>query len=258
MLAAAGEGRGSALPDTTAPKADDIVLAIENAIVTGELAPGALLRQERLAETFGVSRTPVREALRRLDAKGLVSLAANRGARVRSLSPADLREAFAVRAELEGRAAELAATKLTPEARDRIRAAEAQFASLTDELHLASSSQTSLQDVLTRWAKANDDFHDAVLEASGVTLLLELARTCRRVFFGQLVGSWNGETEDLLIKNVQQHRIVRELLETGSAPAARAAMHEHIVASGELMEQSLFGPLAQVAADTGTNDETQR
>src|SRR5207245_1868331 len=99
------------LPGSTRPKADDIVLAIEDAIATGELAPGALLRQEQLASDFRVSRTPVREALRLLEAKGLVSLVANRGARVRTLSREELRETFAVRAELEARAAELAATR---------------------------------------------------------------------------------------------------------------------------------------------------
>src|SRR5207253_475839 len=74
---------------------------IEEAIVSGELAPGAVLRQEQLSERFGVSRTPVREALRRLAALGLVSFIPNRGVRVRTLTREDLYEAFLVRAELE-------------------------------------------------------------------------------------------------------------------------------------------------------------
>ena len=96
-------------------KADDIAVLIEEAIVSGELEPGSVLRQEQLSERFGVSRTPVREALRRLAALGLVSFEPNRGVRVRTMSHGDLREAFMVRAELEGLVTELAARRLTPE-----------------------------------------------------------------------------------------------------------------------------------------------
>ena len=67
-------------------KADDIALVIEEAIVSGELAPGTVLRQEQLSEQFNVSRTPVREALRRLAALGLVSFVPNRGVRVRTIA----------------------------------------------------------------------------------------------------------------------------------------------------------------------------
>ena len=71
--------------DTT--KADDIALVIEEAIVAGELEPGTVLRQEQLSEQFNVSRTPIREALRRLAALGLVSFVPNRGVRVRTRTP---------------------------------------------------------------------------------------------------------------------------------------------------------------------------
>ena len=70
-----------------------------------------MLRQEQLSERFGVSRTPVREALRRLAALGLVSFEPNRGVRVRTLSHDDLHEAFLVRAELEGLVTEVAAQR---------------------------------------------------------------------------------------------------------------------------------------------------
>src|SRR6476469_8995278 len=96
-------------------KADDIALVIEEAIVAGELEPGTVLRQEQLSEQFNVSRTPIREALRRLAALGLVSFVPNRGVRVRTISREELHEAFMVRAELEALATEAAATKMTAE-----------------------------------------------------------------------------------------------------------------------------------------------
>jgi DNA-binding GntR family transcriptional regulator len=95
-------------------KADDIALVIEEAIVSGELEPGTVLRQEQLSEQFKVSRTPVREALRRLAALGLVSFVPNRGVRVRTISREELHEAFMVRAELESRAPEGGATQVAP------------------------------------------------------------------------------------------------------------------------------------------------
>ena len=74
-----------------------------------------MLRQEQLSEQYQVSRTPVREALRRLAALGLVQFIPNRGVRVRTLSRDELREAFLVRAELESLATELATPKMTAE-----------------------------------------------------------------------------------------------------------------------------------------------
>ena len=94
-------------------KAADIALALEEAIVSGEIPPGSTLRQEHLSEQFQVSRTPVREALRRLAALGLVNFEPNRGVRVRMLSLDEIREAFMVRAELESLATALATPKMT-------------------------------------------------------------------------------------------------------------------------------------------------
>ena len=99
---------------TLSTKADDIARELEDEIVSGAIAPGAVLRQESLSERFDVSRTPVREALRRLAALGLVSFEPNRGVRVRSITPHELREAFLVRAELEALATEIATPKMTP------------------------------------------------------------------------------------------------------------------------------------------------
>src|SRR5207247_5010792 len=115
-------------------KADDIARVVEESIVSGELEPGTVLRQEQLSEQFNVSRTPIREALRRLAALGLVSFVPNRGVRVRTISREELHEAFMVRAELEALATEVAAAKVTPEDLEELGVAEQHFAKISKEL----------------------------------------------------------------------------------------------------------------------------
>src|SRR5512134_3176600 len=119
---------------TLSTKADDIARALEDEIVGGTIPPGTVLRQETLSERFEVSRTPVREALRRLAALGLVSFEPNRGVRVRSISAHELREAFLVRAELEALTTEVATPRMTAADLAALDAAEQAFSTLTDEL----------------------------------------------------------------------------------------------------------------------------
>src|SRR5262245_34927476 len=127
---------------TVGTKADALALALEEAIVSGEIAPGTVLRQEQLSEQYHVSRTPVREALRRLAALGLVSFVPNRGVRVRTLSRDELREAFLVRAELESLATELATPRITEAELAALDEAEQRFAKLTLELRRRSREGT--------------------------------------------------------------------------------------------------------------------
>src|SRR6476619_3678916 len=112
-------------------KADDIARVLEDEIGAGQIPPGTVLRQEQLSDRFDVSRTPVREALRRLAALGLVTFEPNRGVRVRSISPAELREAHLVRAELEALATEVATPRMTDADLAALDAAERRFAELT-------------------------------------------------------------------------------------------------------------------------------
>src|SRR5437588_3123384 len=120
--------------ESVGTKADEIALLIEEAIVSGELEPGSVLRQEQLSAQYAVSRTPVREALRRLAALGLVSFEANRGFRVRTLSREEMWEAFLLRAELESLCTAIAAEKATNADVEELEAAEKRFARLARAL----------------------------------------------------------------------------------------------------------------------------
>ena len=92
----------------TSSLADEIAFRLESAIVAQQLPPGTRLRQEELCERFGVSRTPIREALRKLQAQRLVVLTPNKGATVRIPTRKEIEEVYELRGELEGFAAELA------------------------------------------------------------------------------------------------------------------------------------------------------
>jgi DNA-binding GntR family transcriptional regulator len=226
-------------------KADDIAGLIEEAIVSGELEPGSVLRQEQLSEKFGVSRTPVREALRRLAALGLVSFEPNRGVRVRLLSHADLREAFLVRAELEGLVTELAAERMTPETLDELEECEKRFARLTKEIRSLEPGGDR-RALMNNWMHANHAFHDVLYRVADVPYIESVAKGARRTFSGPTVWAPVDEELDRLYeRNQAEHRAIRQALAAGSVAGARELAHEHVMHSFELLTTIL----AHVGAD---------
>ena len=220
-------------------KADDIALVIEEAIVSGELAPGTVLRQEQLSEQFKVSRTPIREALRRLAALGLVSFVPNRGVRVRTLSREDLQEAFLVRAELEGLATELATPKFTPEEIEELDAAEKRFATISQELR-AREPGDERRTIMGDWVRANHAFHDVIYRVANLPLVEQLAKGARRNFSGPAVWAPGDHSiAGLYAKNAEQHRAIKQAIAAGSATGARALAREHVLSSFHLLETIL-------------------
>jgi DNA-binding GntR family transcriptional regulator len=216
-------------------KADDIAVVLEDEIVSGALSPGSVLRQEQLSERFRVSRTPIREALRKLAALGLVSFEPNRGVRVRALSRAELHEAFLVRAELEGLATELAAPRMTDVEIERLDLAEERFAELTAQLRAAARQGADDPGLASEWMRANHAFHDVIYEASGAPYVAAQARAARRTFAGGLTWLARGELDDLYERNDAQHRAIRNALAARSAIGAGALAREHVHSSYELL-----------------------
>jgi DNA-binding GntR family transcriptional regulator len=226
-------------------KADDIAGLIEEAIVSGELAPGIVLRQEQLSERFGVSRTPVREALRRLAALGLVSFEPNRGVRVRTLSHDDLREAFLVRAELEALVTAEAARRLTPDALEELEECEKRFARVTREVRSHDPGENR-RALMSEWMRANHAFHDVVYRAAAMPYVEAVAKGARRTFSGPTV--WapvDDELEALYERNQAEHRAIRMALAAGSVAGAGELAREHVMHSFELLTTIL----AHVGAD---------
>jgi DNA-binding GntR family transcriptional regulator len=193
-----------------------------------------------------VSRTPVREALRRLASTGLVSFVPNRGVRVRMISRDELREAFLVRAELEALVTGLATPRMSKAGLAELAAAEQRFAELTDDLLDRRRSEDERTGLTGDWVRAHYRFHDVIYEAADVPLVERIAKSARRTFLSR----WSPggpEIDDLYRQNVLQHRAIREAIEARSADGARALAHEHVLHSGRLLEVILEHRGAQPA-----------
>jgi DNA-binding GntR family transcriptional regulator len=205
------------------------------------------LRQEQLSARFEVSRTPVREALRRLAATGLVSFVPNRGVRVRTIDRDELRQAFMVRAELEALVTGLATPRMTKAGIEALAGAEEQFARLTEELLDRRRSEAERTRLTGDWVRANYRFHDVIYEAAALPLVERIAKSARRTFLSR----WSPggpEIDDLYRQNVHQHRAIRDAIAARSADGARALAHEHVLHSGRLLEVILEHRGAQTAA----------
>lgn len=215
---------------------DELAHTIQAKIMAGEFAIGSWLRQEPLAAEFGVSRTPIREALRKLQASGTVELMPHRGALIRGPTVREIREGYLVRAELEGLAAELAAGWIRDDQLDRLREAEELFRrSVEAFVSRRRSEGHSIAAAEAEWPRANDLFHEVVQDASGNARLRQTIRDLHRSFPRNL--TWAALTEDsrLLAENVDQHRRIFEAIERRDAAEARRTMTEHVRRAGELV-----------------------
>jgi DNA-binding GntR family transcriptional regulator len=210
---------------------DRIVGELRDRVFAGALPVGSWLRQEAVAAEFAVSRTPVREALRELQARGIVSLLPNRGALVRGPTLKEIREAYAIRAELEGLAARLAAGRLSAAGLDRLREAEA-------VLERAAAVTGAAGD---DWERADDLFHEVILAAAGNDRLRLLIADLHRAFPRSLTWNALAFAAGRLEENAAQHRRIREALEAGDGEEARRRMIRHVAEAGGLVEEWFAG-----------------
>jgi DNA-binding GntR family transcriptional regulator len=210
---------------------DELAIKIQSRILAGEYVGEEWLRQEALATEFGVSRTPVREALRKLEASGSLTFVPHRGARVRWPTPRETREAYQVRAELEGLAAELAAAAIVDHELDRLREAQAVFREAAD----AFLAKPEAADAREQWQTANDLFHSVIHAASrnrrlGKTVEELHLRFPRNLTWAALQGD-----SRLMWENVSTHEAVLDAIAARDGAEARRLMKEHVLRSGELL-----------------------
>jgi DNA-binding GntR family transcriptional regulator len=229
------------MPSTAETEAlvDRLAAAIQARVLAGEFASGERLRQATLASEFGVSRTPVREALRKLQAGGVVELEPNRGAVVRGPSAREVREAYEVRAELEGLAAELAATRIRDDELRRLHEAQELFRRSVKTLlqwkRRRQPGETPPADAHDEWIRGNDLFHLAILDAAGNDRLRSTLADLHQSFPRDLTWIVLGESSHLLERNVAQHGAILEAIERRDPAEARRLMTEHVRIAGALV-----------------------
>ncbi len=199
-------------------KSDIIAAYVRDMIITGQAEPNTPLRQRDLAQRFGVSPTPVREALRRLEAEGLVKYDLHRGATVIDGSFAPNEENYWVRAVLEPFAARLAAARITPE----------ELAAL-DEIHADLCRAPAADGSLNTDAVYHDlnrRFHFGIYEAARSPLLLALVRLLWQSF--PLGPATVQSREDSL----GCHEAILDALHRHDADAAELHTRRHILEAG--------------------------
>jgi DNA-binding GntR family transcriptional regulator len=199
------------------PLRDVVCDAIRDRIASGVHRPGERLVEDRLADDLGVSRNPVREALRALEVEGYVELIPRRGAIVADLSPGVVAEIFEVRGALEALGARLAAQRAT----------EAHVRRL--ERLLDNATQALERGDLRRMPDLNTRFHQLVLDMAGNTLLGETMAPLRgrtQWIFSRTVG-------DRAAQSLAEHRELAEAIARGDGDRAAALAAAHVAAAHE-------------------------
>ena len=208
-------GRGATTPDLIAE-------SLRGEILRGEIPPATPLRQEELAARFQVSRIPVRDALLRLEAQGLVRVYPNRGAFVVSLSADEVREVYEMRALLEGDLLERAVPRMTTDDWRRIDAAHA------DSIRTAGTPD---------WVDDDWRFHRALYDPAGRPRQLETIENLR----GTVARFWT--VRDVLPSNsaewLADHRAIVEACRARSSIAARRRVEDHLRRAMEVVVAGL-------------------
>lgn len=217
---AAAEQSGNSLPEI-------VYGQIRRAILTGEMPPGYVLRQEELAQKLGISRVPLREALRRLETEGIVILRPRRGYAVVSLSPDEIREIFELRAVIEAHAGELAAQNRTDE---DIKAVKAALEAM-DRLTVTTPGKVE------KWLDAHARFHSDLFASARRSHASRVART-----LGDLVEPYI-RIEVLFTKDVieaqKEHHEMFEALVDGDSDRLRDLCKLHCLHTAERLQRAL-------------------
>lgn len=200
--------------DEFLPLRDVVFNTLRKAILTGELKPGERLMEIHLANKLGVSRTPIREAIRKLELEGLVTMIPRRGAEVAQITEKSLKDVLEVRRALDALCAELACTRITDAEMEHLKEACAEFEKATQQKDVAVI------------AKADVALHDIIVAATGnqrlVQLVNNLAEQMYRYRFEYIKDKSQHE------KLIEEHRIIYESILNKNCEAAARAAKLHI------------------------------
>lgn len=196
--------------DEFLPLRDVVFNTLRKAILTGELKPGERLMEIHLANRLGVSRTPIREAIRKLELEGLVIMIPRRGAEVAQITEKSLKDVLEVRRALDALCVELACERITEEGKVKLREACSEF-----------EKATKTGDV-TAIAEADVALHDIIVEATGNARLIQLINNLSEQMYRYRFEYIKDESRHE--KLVEEHRMIYEsIIEKDKEKAAKAA-----------------------------------
>lgn len=209
--------------DSYKPLREIVFDSMREAIISGVLKPGERLMEIQLAEEMGVSRTPVREAIRKLELEGFVVMIPRKGAYVAGVSLKDVADVFEIRAALEGLAAGLAAERITDEEVEQM-----ERVLLFDE-----RQETSLEQVV----ESDTDFHALVYKASRNDRLVQILGNLREHF--QRFRSTSLAVPGRLKLAIEEHRAIVEALGQHDVAGATELATQHIVTAENVLFEVL-------------------
>ena len=196
------------------PLRDVVFNTLRQAIITGEFAPGERLMEIALANRLGVSRTPVREAIRKLELGGLVVMIPRKGAEVAKITEKDLRDVLEVRSSLEELAAELATERMNEEIKEKLEKALDDFKKAIDSEDNAAIADSDVE------------FHDIIFEATGNARLIQIISNLREQMYRYRL-EYVKDTEYHTVLLNEHRELVKAMLE-GKKDEARKIMKKHI------------------------------
>lgn len=207
------------------PLRDLVFHTLRRAIMQGNLKPGERLMEIKLANRMGVSRTPIREAIRMLELEGLVVMIPRKGAQVAKITEKDLKDVLEVRMGLEQLAVKFATMRISDEQVAELFRASRQF------------EQAVKSDNLTEIAEADVHFHELVYQATGNARLIQLLNNLREQMYRYRIEYLKGQ--EVRASLVKEHDILCEKLKARDMEGAREIMEAHIERQEEAILQSI-------------------
>lgn len=196
------------------PLRDVVFNTLRHAILKGELEPGERLMEISLAQKLGVSRTPIREAIRKLELEGLVVMVPRKGAEVADITEKDLRDVLEVRTALEQLSIELAMKNMTEEDYKQLKAANEAFA------------RDSEGDDLIKLAEADVAFHEVIYMATGNKRLIQMINNLREQMYRYRLEYIKDKSTHARL--VDEHNMIIEAMQKNDIEAGKAAIKLHV------------------------------
>ena len=202
----------------------EVAERLRQRIYAHELPPGTWIDEQALAVDYGISRTPLREALKVLASEGLVTLKPRRGCYVTEISEKDLDDIFPLMAMLEGRCALEATTRAKPEDLLKLEAIHGELE------RFAQSNQ------IERFFEANQAFHNRIQEISGNRWLQQVIQDLRKVL--KLTRLFSLTVDGRLQQSLVEHRAILAAIKARDPAQAQTAMHDHMLAGRQALAKS--------------------